>query len=275
VRDDDDVVHLRQLRFHRRLALVDVERRTGDLTHFQRLDERLFVHHRAAADVNQECTALHLAQLARVDEMVRLLVVERVQRNEVTLAQQGIHVHILRPNLLRIRLRLQVAVENPHVEAARALRQCETDAAEPDDAQRLVVDVGAHQQRRRPPFVFAAAHVAVGLDDAPRDRHQQHPGQVGGRVVEYAGGVGDRNAALGRGRDIDVVVADGVVGDELQLRIAVHQHGINRVDQLAQQDVAPRRAFPQLVACQRPVVGIDSQLGDFVRLLEPPHHCLR
>ena len=46
----------------------------------------------------------------------------------------------------------------------------------------------------------------------------QRQRQVGGGVVEHAGGVGDGDTAAGGGPEVDVVVADGDVGDAAQLR---------------------------------------------------------
>ncbi len=54
------------------------------------------------------------------------------------------------------------------------------------------------------------------LRDAARDGEQQRPGEVRRRLGQHAGRIRDWNAQRGRRGDIDVVEADGVVGDAAQ-----------------------------------------------------------
>ena len=50
--------------------------------------------------------------------------------------------------------------------------------------------------------------------------------------VEDVGGVGDVDAASGGSRNVDVVEADGQLGDDLEARAAVHEVGIDAVGEL-------------------------------------------
>ena len=59
------------------------------------------------------------------------------------------------------------------------------------------------------PFHSPAAHQPVALDDPAHDAEDQRPRQVGGGLGEHVRRVGDDDAALARGGDVDVVVADG------------------------------------------------------------------
>src|SRR6202012_2175348 len=52
----------------------------------------------------------------------------------------------------------------------------------------------------------------------PAGGEDQGEGEVGGRVVEDAGRVGDDDAAPGAGGEVDVVEADGDVAEAAQLR---------------------------------------------------------
>ena len=79
------------------------------------------------------------------------------------------------------------------------------------------VKLGAVKFHHHPLAEAPFAHVTIGRNDVARHGEQQRPGKVGRRVGEHAGRVGhDDAAARGRG-DVDVVVADGDVGHDLQL----------------------------------------------------------
>jgi hypothetical protein len=64
----------------------------------------------------------------------------------------------------------------------------------------------------------AGPHQMVALDRMARGaEHQQH-GDFGRGVGKHIRRVGDRNAARLQGRQIAVIDADGMVGDDLQAR---------------------------------------------------------
>ena len=160
----------------RRLALENVEAGAGDAVGFQRLDQRGFVDHRPARGVDQDGRLLHLVELRRADEVVRLVRERHVDRDEVRLGQQPGQVHTRRAQLLfDLGLqRLLVRVENPHVETTRPTRDPATDAPDADDAERRVVHVMAEHHVDLPAFEVPLAHESVALHDAPSGRH--HPG---------------------------------------------------------------------------------------------------
>ena len=62
------------------------------------------------------------------------------------------------------------------------------------------------------------------LGDAPRDRHDQRHGHVGGVLGQDARRVGDGDAARHRGLDIDIVDPGAEIGDELQPVAGLHDH---------------------------------------------------
>ena len=119
---------------------------------------------------------------------------------------------------------------------ARALGYRAGDAAEGDEAQRLTQQA-RHLEELRPPLGPAAlAHHAVLLDGPAMGGEQQHHGVVGHLLDEGVGAVGDGNALLGGGGDVDVVDADAAERDEAallqgldHLRVELHALGVDRV----------------------------------------------
>ncbi len=111
------------------------------------------------------------------------------------------------------------------------------DAAEPEDADGLAVELGEQRETGggRP---LALAHELVGLRNAAGQRDHQPDGDFGHRVVEYVGGVGDADIAGPGGLGVDRVVADAEIGDDLELREPVHQ---GRVDIAAGDGADTRR----------------------------------
>ncbi len=111
-----------------------------------------------------------------------------------------------------------------------------------------VVDVEA-----RPP---ALTQIGLGVGRTPRRRQQEEEREVGGGLVEDAGGVADRDPELGRGRDVDVVVAHRDVGDDAQPRSTGPEHrGVDAVGQDAHHRVDIGHGVDQLVGSERFVTG--------------------
>jgi len=71
-----------------RLDGEHVDRRTADALGLHRLRQRRFVHQLAARGVDQHRGRLHQLQARGIDQMVRLLGMRHVQRDDVGLAQQ-------------------------------------------------------------------------------------------------------------------------------------------------------------------------------------------
>src|SRR5207247_4497193 len=83
----------------------------------------------------------------------------------------------------------------------------------PDDAERLVADLGADPSLARP---LARLHRGIRLRDVPGEREQHRDRVLGGGDVAPAGGVHDDDAVLGGGVDVDVVDADAGPADHAQ-----------------------------------------------------------
>ena len=97
---------------------------------------------------------------------------------------------------------------------------------------------------------------ASAVDGEPRCREDQQEREVGGRLVEHARRVAHRDAARGRGRDIDVVVADRDVGDHAQAGSARGENFVvDDVGELTDERVDVRDLSDELVVGERRVVG--------------------
>jgi hypothetical protein len=100
------------------------------------------------------------------------------------------------------------------------------DAAHADDAEALVRNAMAEHPGRRPasPFLAADQHRRA-LQQPPRHGEDQRHGHVGGVFGKHARRIGDRDAARERGGDVDIVDAVAEIGDELEVRAGLRQHG--------------------------------------------------
>ena len=194
-----------------RLGVGDVERGAGDLPVVQRLRERLVVDDRAARRVDQDRGRLHQRERVGVDQVAGAGVSGSGSRRSPSGAA-GARGRCRRPS---------AAARHLHPEAGGAPGDRLADPPEADDPERRAVDVGAEDS-------WPGSHVCQSplrangdrLGEPARRRHQQREGEVGGGVGQRVGRVADRDAARGGGVDVDVVVADRVVGDRPQVRAA-------------------------------------------------------
>ena len=81
---------------------------------------------------------------------------------------------------------------------------------------RLPSSLSAQHRRRTPAGPLAGAHHALALAHASRRRQHQRHGHVGGVLGQHARRVGDGDAALAGGVEIDMVDAGAERGDQLQ-----------------------------------------------------------
>ena len=75
--------------------------------------------------------------------------------------------------------------------------------------------------------------------DPPGDRQDQREGEVGGGLGEHPGCVADGDSLPGGVGDVDVVGADGEVGDRPQLRAGVDQFGVDRIGDHGEDPLGP------------------------------------
>ena len=77
------------------LSFEDVQRRTAEPAALQRGEEGLGVEQRAAPGVDDERAVLHLLDASAIEEMVRVRVERRVERDDVALLQQFVERNVV------------------------------------------------------------------------------------------------------------------------------------------------------------------------------------
>ena len=128
-------------------------------------------------------------------------------------------------------------------------------AAHPDDPETATLQAGAEEHEHPPLPRLVRADDPLALPEAPRDHQDQRHRDVGRRVGQHTWSVGGDHAALTAFGDVDVVVADGDVGDDLQLRAGrVEERPVDLGGQQGQHSVGMGDTFVQLVDLDRLVV---------------------
>ena len=205
--------------------------------------------------------------------MVGLGRVRAVQRDDVARGEQLVHVHVRCAEFLGRRCieRGALGVGDRHAEGLRAARSGDADLTHADDAELATLDSRAEHVEHAPLPRRLAANDALALGEAASDHQDERHCDVRGRIRQHARSVGDDHVALRAGRDVDVVVPDGNVGDALQLRAGcVQQLAIDLLGEQGDECVSTLHARQQLGARDRvrlfpgeDVVGLAQRLeGD-------------
>ena len=122
-----------------------------------------------------------------------------------------------------------------HAERRRPGRNGAPDPATADDAELFAAQLRAEHEVDRPALPRAAPDQPLSFADPPRRGQDQRPGQLRGGLGEHVRRIGDDHAALRRRWNVDVVVADGDVCDDLQVRRRVEQRLVDAIGQHADQ----------------------------------------
>ena len=226
------------------------------------MHQRILVHNRAARCVDQHAGGLHPREFLFPDQPARRLIERAVDREDVALGKQRIHVHEpVAVLFLLLGHADDVVVDHVRAERGHQRRHLLADAAQAQDAHGFAAD---HERavkvlRARP---VAPAQVAVDLQQVAVARQHQHDGQLRDNAGVDARAGGNRDAARAPGRKVHMVKprapalpeahARRVVDDvriDVQARdqvLAVRQIavrlGAERVDQLkALRDVLMQR----------------------------------
>jgi hypothetical protein len=158
-----------------------------------------------------------------------------------------------------------VVIVDLQSERLGAARHRLSDAPHADDAQALAPDAVAEHPGRAPAVPVAIVDQHAGaLGQAPGNREDQRHGHVRGVFGENAGRVGDGNAALHGGGDVDVVHAVAEIGDQPQAlaRLAEHR-AVDVIGHGRHQNVGDLGGFDQLRLAHRLVVGIEPRVEQF------------
>ena len=142
-------------------------------------------------------------------------------------------------------------------------------ASAADDAQLLAAELAAEHEIERPAFPAVGANQPVSFGDPPGHAQNHRPGQLGDRFGQHIGRVGDDDAALPGGGDVDVVVAHGDVGHDLQRCAGIHDLTVDSVGENSDQGVLVGDALLQLLA-RNPAVAVVEI--DVASLGQPGEH---
>ena len=154
-----------------------------------------------------------------------------------------------------------ILVQHAHAEAERPPRHRAADAAEADDPEGLAVHVAAEQDHVLPLREPALAHVLVALDHAPGRGHEERPREVCRGLGEDVRGIGDDDTPPGGRLHVDIVEADGDIGDHAQVRAGGQDLVVDLVGDEADQSLAPLEPGHQLRFPERrlPVVDVHAR----------------
>ena len=147
-----------------------------------------------------------------------------MERYYVGLCQQSLHIDGLNAALLEmVQRHVRVYAYQAHPPRAQQLRDTRPDAAQADDADGdafvaipAATEVGSLVGLVAP---TTGLHLLVALPEALEQREHYGHGALGHAApVRLCGSMGHHDAELGRGVDVYVVDADGVLGDDAQIR---------------------------------------------------------
>jgi hypothetical protein len=155
-------------------------------------------------------------------------------------------------------------------ESARAPGDRLPDPSEADDPEHGAVHVPPQVLVDVPARPSTAAQVRLRLPRPARRGQDEQEGEVGGRLVEHARRVAHRDAELGRGVEVDVVVADGDVRDDAQAWRARRKHGgVDAIREQRDDRVGVGRERDDLVVAEACVpVGLDELVAGFRERVE-------
>ena len=259
-RDDDVLPPAQRVRIGKRLGVDRVERTPGDLPGVECPNQRIGVDDGPARAIDDERRRFHARQGFVADHLPGLGCQRRMQRQEVRPGQQIHEFSLLAGNIVASLLDEGIGKKNAHAEGRRAPRHLPGDVAKADQAERP-----ARQPehglpwRNLPP---AAAHQPIvdgNLASAGED--QRH--RVLGDFLDAVGRVvGDDDARLRGGVEIDGVHADAVTGDDPALGHLRHRLCRDRPSVGIEQRVAVRglrQKLLRLFRLQRHEVGQIAQ----------------
>ena len=220
-----------------------------------------FVHQRAARGVHQDRARLHARDALLAQEAARAVVKHQVHRHHVGARKQRVDVDHRDPRNLP---RRAVIGGDAHAEPGAHARHLRADAAEPDHAQRLAVEL--HALLRRPD---AGAHLAVHARDVARGGKHQRDRVLGHRDVAIALDGVHGDAARLELVDIHVARRAGAEEHDVLERLALrHQLG-RHVGMVVEHDLVGADHARQIIARERRQIDVDFRV---VRAHDLPPH---
>ncbi len=208
----------------RRLGGDDVEAGASDPAFLERADQRRLVDDAAARGVDQQRTRLHRAQFRFADQPLGRRRQRAVQCQGVGFAQ-----HLLEIGVAGARRRhaLVLGAQHAHAEGTGEAGDAAAQAAAADDAERGAVEVADRVVEQAELVRLLPApglHRGTPGDQVARQREQQRKDVLGHGVLGIAAHVGDDDAALAAGVEVDDVGAGRGHCDHFQVRQRVDRN---------------------------------------------------
>ncbi len=228
-----------QARIGGRLGFKYVEPGAGDVSAFDRRQQRLFVHQFAARAIHDANAFLRQRERFGIDQVrgfrrQRAMQADEVARLQNVFERQQSNILLGGEHFGNI----GIERDDGHFQRLREARHFRSDRAEADQAQRLVAQFAAGE------FLFlplARFHRGVGLRRRMRHGQQQRHGVLGHADGVPAGRVHDQHAFARGGVEIHVVNTHAGAPDDDQalggveqfgghFRRAAHQQGVRVAD---------------------------------------------
>jgi hypothetical protein len=178
-----------------RLLDHDVEPGPADPVGDQCIMERVLVDHRAAAGIDQDRRRFHQPQLAHPDQFVCRGIQRHVQGDDVRAPQQlgkQRKAHVERVFGIAAEPG-DVVILDAHMERLCEARHLLADVAEPDHAERLVLELVEHDRREIVAAQPPGDDIFMLPNQPPRDREHQQQSMLGDRDRVRTAIVADRH----------------------------------------------------------------------------------
>ena len=143
--------------------------------------------------------------------MLRFRRQRHLQANKIRFGQQRVERHAARAVLrFGLGMRMPVRVEHVHPKPVRRTAgQCGADPTQPDDADRLALDVRAVKLRPDAALPVTGPDPLGQLHDTTRRRENEREHGIGGRLGQHIRCVRQHDAPTREIGHIEIVIADG------------------------------------------------------------------
>ena len=202
--------------FRTGLVLEDVQTDRAYLAGSQEIGKRVNVVDAGPSRIDQDDAVFHTGKLIGTEHAYGLLRLGKVHRDEVCKRQNRLHVVVQRyAQLLRAtRAAVRVVADKLHTERFGPLRHEPADAAQAENGERLLVQLGADEAVALP---FALMHGSIRLRDVARaGQHKRHR-MLGRRHEVGSGSIAYDDPALSGGIQVHAVDHHARAPDDAQL----------------------------------------------------------
>ena len=175
----------------------------------QRGAERIDLHDRAAARVQQACARFHLRELGGPDHVLGLRRFRNVKRDEVRFGEQLFELRD-RAVVAHRELRHDVVEHHAHAERFSEHADLAADMAVADDAEGVTADLVAPDRELAP---LTRVNFSQAVAELARQHHDLGEDELGDRAGVRERGVERRHTGAPRAHEIDLIRADAKRAD--------------------------------------------------------------